>query len=156
MGHLKGFSPECSLMWRSRFPFCVKEAPHWLHWNGLSPANTEIERRSKGTLRSPRPPPSLPLLPVWLRLCTISTLGPVQTMPHISHLSFPLGRRAGPGDEAFGLETWLQTPRFCPPGPAGSPPSLRESLIPGNSSSLHSSTLMERAAQGGGSGGDER
>lgn len=24
-------------MCRSRFPFCVKEAPHWLHLNGLSP-----------------------------------------------------------------------------------------------------------------------
>lgn len=30
-------------MWRSRFPFCVKEAPHWLHWNGLSPISTVKE-----------------------------------------------------------------------------------------------------------------
>lgn len=44
MGHLKGFSPECSLMWRNRFPFWVKEAPHWLHWNGLSPLNTWMDR----------------------------------------------------------------------------------------------------------------
>lgn len=42
MGHLKGFSPECNLMWRNKFPFWVKEAPHWLHWNGLSPMHTEV------------------------------------------------------------------------------------------------------------------
>lgn len=24
-------------MWRSKLPFCVKEAPHWLHWKGRSP-----------------------------------------------------------------------------------------------------------------------
>lgn len=43
MGHLKGFSPECNFMWRSKFPFWVKEAPHWLHWNGLSPEHTGID-----------------------------------------------------------------------------------------------------------------
>ena len=34
------FTPECSLICRSKLPFCVKEAPHWLHWNGLSPGGT--------------------------------------------------------------------------------------------------------------------
>lgn len=43
-GHLKGFSPECNFMCRNKFPFWVKEAPHWLHWNGLSPKNTWMIR----------------------------------------------------------------------------------------------------------------
>lgn len=41
--------------------------------------------------------------PVWLRLCTISTFGPMQIIPHTSHCSFPLGSLIGPGEAAFGL-----------------------------------------------------
>lgn len=35
-------------------------------------------------------------LPVWLLLCTISTLGPMQTMPQTSHFSLPFGSRIPP------------------------------------------------------------
>lgn len=36
--------------------------------------------------------------PVWLRLCTISTLGPMHTIPQMSHFSLPLGSRMPPGE----------------------------------------------------------
>lgn len=35
-------------------------------------------------------------LPVWLLLCTMSTLGPMHIIPQISHFSFPLGSRIPP------------------------------------------------------------
>lgn len=70
----------------------------------------------------------------------------------------------GPGGEAvLGLETWPHTPTVGPPWTActGSPPtsflpsSLRLSLLPGDSSSLQSSTLMEWATGGGEEGGEK-
>lgn len=39
---------------------------------------------------------SFSCLPVWLLLCTISTLGPMQTMPQTSHFSLPFGSRIPP------------------------------------------------------------
>lgn len=30
-------------MWRSRLPFWVKEAPHWLHWKGRSPGGKNTQ-----------------------------------------------------------------------------------------------------------------
>ncbi|TNN46455.1 hypothetical protein EYF80_043372 [Liparis tanakae] len=72
--HLSGCAG-VRLMWRSRFPFCVKEAPHWLHWNGRSPEDTSGAAVRGGAawalyaarmLRSPDappPPPSLTSIP---------------------------------------------------------------------------------------------
>lgn len=144
-------------MWRSRFPFWVKEAPHWVHWNGRSPDNNmdslffqirlspwnkaveqysvkmygpykhhvkksqrvHVDEEDKDLLsglgsiqfsvqetcplfsRGIFQPSLLSVYlasPVWMRLCTISTLGPIQFIPHTSHWSFPLGSRMGPGD----------------------------------------------------------
>lgn len=107
-------------------------------------------------------------LPVWLRLCTIRTLGPMQIIPHISHLSFPLGSRMGPGDAgsepAISPQPLPACPRVpptisTPPSSANSPfssfhPSsfsptlLSTSGAPPASSSLYSSTLMELAGRG--------
>lgn len=57
---MKGFSPECSLMWRRRFPFWVKEAPHWLQWNGLSPAKSEENSPLKAFSSSAEEQPQRP------------------------------------------------------------------------------------------------
>lgn len=102
--------------------------------------------------------------PVWLRLCTISTLGPMQIIPHTSHWSFPLGSLIGPGEAEFGQAISLYMLDLSLPAPAnsavpssmGSPWSLfRSSTLtaslfsgcgaPDDSSSLHNSTLMEFA-----------
>lgn len=43
-------------MWRSRLPFWVKEAPHWLHWKGRSPEdkNTTDAHYCKGADKTHR------------------------------------------------------------------------------------------------------
>ncbi len=107
-------------------------------------------------------------LPVWLRLCTIKTLGPMQIIPHISHLSFPLGSRMGPGmrtqswpsprsrsQPALSVPPTISTPPSSANSPFSSfhpssfsPTLLSASGAPAASSSLYSSTLMELAGNG--------
>lgn len=61
----------------------------------------------------------------------------------------------GPGEAVFGLESCLLRPASAGSLPTSFlPSSLRLSLLPGDSSSLQSSTLMEWAAQGGGKKGE--
>lgn len=92
----------------------------------------------------------------------------MQIIPHISHLSFPLGSRMGPGDAdselAISPQPFPACPRVpptisTPPSSANSPfssfhPSsfsptlLSASGAPAASSSLYSSTLMELAGNG--------
>lgn len=83
-------------------------------------------------------------LPVWLRLCTIRTLGPMQIIPHISHLSFPLGSRMGPGDAGSELAISPQPLPACPrvPPTISTPPSSANSPFSSFHPSFFSPTLL--------------
>lgn len=95
-------------------------------------------------------------LPVWLRLCTINTLGPMQTIPQISHLSFPLGSRIPPAEEKalasgldcepFTLAPEASTTRKSSAHSSSSPFMSQASPF---SSSLRASTLMLQAVKEG-------
>lgn len=97
-------------------------------------------------------------LPVWLRLCTINTLGPMQTIPQISHLSFPLGSRIPPaeekalasglGCEPFSLAPEESTTRKSSAHSSSSTPFIMSQASP-LSSSLRASTLMLQAGREG-------
>lgn len=100
-------------------------------------------------------------LPVWLRLCTINTLGPMQTIPQISHLSFPLGSRIPPAEEkalasGLGCEPFTLAPegsttRKSSAHSSSSTPFMSEASP--LSSSLRASTLMLQAGKEGRGGG---
>lgn len=96
-------------------------------------------------------------LPVWLRLCTINTLGPMQTIPQISHLSFPLGSRIPPAEEkalasGLGCEPFTLAPeasitRKSSAHSSSSTPFMSQASP--FSSSLRASTLMLQAGKEG-------
>lgn len=93
-------------------------------------------------------------LPVWLRLCTINTLGPMQTIPQISHLSFPLGSRIPPAEEkalasGLGCEpfTLASITRKSSAHSSSSTPFMSQASP--FSSSLRASTLMLQAGKEG-------
>lgn len=102
-------------------------------------------------------------LPVWLRLCTINTLGPMQTIPQISHLSFPLGSRIPPaeekalasglGCEPFTLAPEASTTRKSSAHSSSSTPFMSQASP--FSSSLRASTLMLQAGKEGRDRGEE-
>ena len=101
------------------------------------------------------------VLPVWLRLCTINTLGPMQTIPQISHLSFPLGSRIPPaevkalasglGCEPFTLAPEASITRKSSAHSSSSTPFMSQASP--FSSSLRASTLMLQAGKEGKEGG---
>lgn len=73
-------------------------------------------------------------LPVWLLLWTMSTLGPMQMIPQISHFSFPLGSRMPPTPDKAELPWSLWEPFIFSPEAS----SIRKS-------SAHSSPFISQA-----------
>lgn len=73
-------------------------------------------------------------LPVWLRLWTMSTLGPMQIIPQISHFSFPLGSRMPPTPDIALL-----------PGPLCEPFIFSPEVSSIRKSSAHSSPFISQA-----------
>ena len=73
-------------------------------------------------------------LPVWLLLCTMSTLGPMQMIPQTSHFSLPLGSRMPPAPDKALLPWTLCEPFIFSPEAS----SIRKS-------SAHSSPFTSQA-----------
>lgn len=90
-------------------------------------------------------------------MCTINTLGPMQTIPQISHLSFPLGSRmlpteekalaSGPGCEPFTLAPEASITRKSSAHSSSSKPFMSQASP--FSSSTRASTLMLQAGKEG-------
>lgn len=126
---------------------------HSRHLTNPHPSfHTNSEHGCKGRARS-----IADGLPVWLRLCTINTLGPMQIIPQISHLSFPLGSRIPPAEEkalasGLGCEPFTLVPeasitRKSSAHSSSSTPFM--SQVSPFSSSLRASTLMLQAGKEG-------
>lgn len=133
-------------MRRSHFLTLIHPFSHW----------TWVQRRGRSVADG---------LPVWLRLCTINTLGPMQTIPQISHLSFPLGSRIPPAEEkalasGLGCEPFTLAPEASITRKSSAHSSSSSAPFMSQdspfSSSLRASTLMLQAGkkgQGGRGGG---
>lgn len=131
------------------------EGSHSRHLSTPHPSSlySDSEHGCKGRARSVADG-----LPVWLRLCTINTLGPMQTIPQISHLSFPLGSRIPPaeekalasglGCEPFTLAPEASTTRKSSAHSSSSSTPFMSQASP-FSSSLRASTLMLQAGKEG-------
>lgn len=124
-----------------------KEEPPLIH-----PPYSDSEYGCKGRARS-----IAGGLPVWLRLCTINTLGPMQTIPQISHLSFPLGSRIPPAEEkalasGLGCEPFTLAPEASITRKSSAHSSSTTPFMSQDSpfsSSLRASTLMLQAGKEG-------